>query len=91
MTIKTNTTEAKKHASQIKEALEGGDYPAGGDNSVTYTNLSAITKCLAQLAKINQLITKLNTATNKDADNINRINQTFVEKDAEVKKVVSGG
>ena len=47
MTIKTNTTEAKKHASQIKEALEGGDYPAGGDNSVTYTNLSAITKCLA--------------------------------------------
>ena len=90
MAIKTNTAEATKHASRIKGALEKGDYSAGTDNSVTYTDLSEITKFLSQLAKINQLIKKLNTATNKDADNINRINQTFIEKDAEVKKVVGG-
>ena len=90
MTIQTNTAEAKKHASRIEEALKKEDYTAGTDNSVLYTDLSAITKCLSQLAKINQLIKKLNTATNKDADNINQINQTFIEKDAEVKKVIGG-
>ena len=85
-TIETHTAQADAHANAIRKAVKGAKYPLSEKNSITYSDGASILQGQECVQTFSNLVTTLKNALNTDADHIQEINQTFVDKNEEIKK-----